>query len=313
MGVKTTNKQTQLGPVHALYRLLLFLGLFVIESAILGPWIVRSRLLYGFGFYLYGNLGKLVILFAVIFPLFARDRLHEIRTPVWQRGRAVYFVAAMALLAAFFPFAKNLLTYSSPRENPVFTVITHLILLSIPGYTLIGLFGLKYLVAFVRSFRRELLLTAGISILIDFIIFRVWAFWPFFSRLVLTSVAFLLSLTFPGVYVTPPWTLGVGDFAAQILQACSGLDSFAMFTALYLLIGYLDRRVISPVKFSLSYLPLALGLFAVNILRVYLLYLIGILWSPNLALELFHTYAGLVLFLGYFLLFVKFLYPKLRK
>ena len=59
------------------------------------------------------------------------------------------------------------------------------------------------------------------------------------------------------------------------------------------------------------FIPASIGLFAINILRVYILILIGALFSRDLALGLFHTYAGLILFVLYFISFWKLFYAYL--
>ena len=72
-------------------KLLIFLGLFVAVSGIIGSWLVPTRLLYGFGFYLYGNLGKMVILSAIMFVLLTRNRLNTIQIPKWSSFGACLF------------------------------------------------------------------------------------------------------------------------------------------------------------------------------------------------------------------------------
>jgi hypothetical protein len=44
---------------------------------------------------------------------------------------------------------------------------------------------------------------------------------------------------------------------------------------------------------------------------VYILIWIGLLTSPEIMINLFHTYLGMILFLIYFLLFMKYIYPDL--
>jgi exosortase/archaeosortase family protein len=61
------------------------------------------------------------------------------------------------------------------------------------------------------------------------------------------------------------------------------------------------------------FIPSSIGLFLVNILRVYLLIVIGASISPDLALTLFHTYAGIILFIIYFLLFWLTFYKWMKK
>ncbi len=74
-----------------------------------------------------------------------------------------------------------------------------------------------------------------------------------------------------------------------------------------------EWKKVNLTKAAGAYLPLAIGLYLVNILRVYLLVLIGVLWSPVVAVKLFHTYAGMVFFIVYFLGFYKYIYGTFKR
>lgn len=298
---------------YILVRFLLFSGLFVIVSGIIGSWLVPTHLLYGFGFYLYGNLGKMVILSAVMFILLTKDRLKTMRIGEWSKLNLIYLITAGVLVPVFFALARELLTFTSFSVNIPLSLLTHTILITIPLLLLPGIFGVQFLVSFLKKFYKEIGICFILSIFFDVVIFQVWKLWPVFSSGVLSAVKFMLSLTFPQVQYISPLTLGVNNFWVSILQACSGLDSLFMFSALYAFIGLVDYKKLNMVKFFYLYPIAALGMYLVNILRVYFLIVIGATISPQLALRLFHTYAGMILFIIYFGLFWKVTYKKMLK
>ena len=290
---------------------MIFLAVFVIVSGIIGSWVVPTRLLSVFGFYLYGNLGKMVILSAVMFGLLTKDKLDIIKSQKWSKYNLFYLITGLIFIPIFFILANILLSYQSFESNIFLSLLTHLILILIPVFFFLGIFGHKFLITFIKQFLNEILICLVLSIVFDLAIFQVWKLWPFFSNGVLISIKFLLSLTFSNVEYIKPFTLSVNNFTVSILQACSGLDSMFMFSALYTFVVLVDHKKLNIKKLFLMYPIAALGMYLVNIFRVYILIVIGATLSPDFALRMFHTYAGMVLFILYFGLFWKFVYLKI--
>jgi hypothetical protein len=294
-----------------LLRLLLFLVLFIAVSGITGSWVVPTRLLYGFYFFIYGNLGKMVLISVIIFGLLIRKSLGDLEKLAKVKTSFAFIALSFLLIPVFFFFGNKLLEYQTFWQNLPLSVVAHFLLILIPIFLLAGIFGLRFLASFAKRFAKELAVCLGISVVYDIAIFQVWKLWPIFSDGVLSSVRFLLSLTSSNVQVVPPRTLVVGDFAVSISQACSGLDSLFLFSSLYLLIAILDFAKFNKIKLIGMFIPAAIGLYMVNILRVYLLVTIGAYISADLAIKLFHTYLGMVLFIIYFGLFWKFTYKRI--
>lgn len=295
-----------------LLRLLSFVILFIVISGVIGPYIVSSRLLYGFYFFIYGNLGKMVIISAIIFLLITRRKFHRLGIERYNKINLIFIAASFLLIPLFFQVGNLLLTYKGFFSYLPLSLYAHILLVSIVAFSVIGVFGLSYIRYFVKTFIKELKFCVILSLFYDLAIFQVWKFWPYFSSMVLNSVFNLLSLSFNNVVINPPRTLIVGNFGVQVAQACSGLDSLFLFTSLYLFITILDWSKLDKKKLFLMLVPSSIGLFLVNILRVYLLMLIGILISPGLAINLFHTYAGMILFIIYFLVFWKLFYKWMK-
>jgi exosortase/archaeosortase family protein len=298
---------------NLLIKLIIFLGLFLIVSGIIGSWLVPTRLLETFNFYIYGNLGKMVILSAVMFGLLVKDRFGSIKNFSWEASQSIWLVVALIFVPMFFSSASLLMKFKDFYANISLSVFTHLLLIAIPLLLFIGIFGFKFLITFFKQFFKEIMICLVLSLFFDIAIFQVWKLWPIFSGGVLQSVKFLLSLSYPSVVHIEPLTLIIGRFSVSIMQACSGLDSLFMFTALYTFIGLVDYKKINLVKFISLYPPAAVGMYLINILRVYLLIVIGVSISPELALKLFHTYAGMILFICYFGLFMKIFYKRILK
>jgi exosortase len=141
----------------------------------------------------------------------------------------------------------------------------------------------------------------------------VWSLWPYLSAGVMEATHFLLKILGVNVTVINSNTISVNGFAAQIAEACSGIYSIFIFTALYLFIVFLDWDKINKKKAALVFIPAVLGAFAFNIIRVFTLMLVGAYISRDLALGLYHSYSGMLFFLLYFVLFWGLGYKWMKK
>lgn len=296
-----------------LIRLFIFLTLFLGVTGIVGPTIVASNLLYGYGFFIYGNMGKLVILMALVFPLFIKERIPDIPKIRWHNHNFLFAIASALCLAGFFPLSRITLLQTTPNSFSFLNVLCHAVLLAVPLFCLLAIFGVQFLSQFVKTYKKEIGICVTLGTVLYLAIFQVWKLWPIFSHGVLTSVSFLFGLTFEKVRVIPPRILVVDSFAVRIEQACSGIDSLFLFTSMYSIIGFIERKTLIVSRYIVSFVIAAIGLYLVNILRVYLIILYGVLVSPDTAIKLFHTYAGMVLFIIYFALFLRLCYPWIRK
>ncbi len=296
-----------------LIRVILFIILFVLATGIIGPWVISTKLLYGFNFFIYGNLGKLVIFSVIVFLFLTRGRLKDLRYKRYDARNLIFILCALLLVWIFFPLARMLLTYQSFTSNLPLSLLVHLNLVLIPVFLLLGVFGYAFLGTFIREFKKELAICIGLSAVLFLAIFQVWKLWPLFSGLVLNMEYFIFSHIYPHVFIIPPRSLFVTNFAVEIAEACSGLESIFLFTVLYIFIAFIDWKKLDKKKIILFYPLLLAGLIGVNILRVFLLILVGVLISPDVMVALFHTYLGMVLFVIYFLVFLIFGYKRMKK
>ena len=130
----------------------------------------------------------------------------------------------------------------------------------------------------------------------------VWKLWPYMSLIVSKTSYFLLNLV-GDVSIINRYTLNVNGFAAEIGEACSGIYSIFIFSALYIFAVILDWGKMNKFKVILLFVPAIIGAFFANILRVVLLMLVGGYISRELAPGLYHSYAGMIFFLIYFAIF----------
>lgn len=102
-------------------------------------------------------------------------------------------------------------------------------------------------------------------------------------------------------------------FVTIIGPPCSGIFSMVLFTALFSFVYWLDYEKINGKRAWKYYLIGLLGAFVLNLLRVITLLIIGAYWSPDIAVGLFHTNAGWILFAAYSFVYWWLAYPKLTK
>jgi exosortase/archaeosortase family protein len=139
----------------------------------------------------------------------------------------------------------------------------------------------------------------------------VYVLWKVLAAAVLHSVKWLLNTAGIHAAIFPPRTLFLDKFGIEVAQYCSGIESIALFTGLYAIIGTLDWHKFNHRKLFIAF-PLALlVLFGLNILRVFVLILAGYYISPQIAFSLFHTYAGMIFFIVYAGVFWTLFYKRL--
>jgi len=189
------------------------------------------------------------------------------------------------------------------------------------GWTLYLLGGLLLFTAvfntnFVKHFLKSILLTFAVIIVYGGTSILLNLSGQPIANWLAKILAPLLALTNNVTIDVQPGSdplLRADSFSAIIGSPCTGITSLILFTGLFLFIVILDWQKINK-KTALWIYPVgAIGILIVAFLRLYLLYLIGANWSPKFALAAFHTNAGWILFVLYFLAYFYFTYPLLTK
>lgn len=295
-----------------LFRLFFFSILFVFVSGLMGSQIIGTNLLYGFGFFIYGNFGKIILFGCVASGILIWRKKQTLSPLPYSCKYLWYIIAGFLLIPIFFILSQVALPYHSFTDNIVLAISLHSILIAIPILFGIGIFTPSFIGIFFRTYWKLICVGSIAGIFYDFSIFYIWQLWPLLSNIVLIIMKMTFSLTQHPVYVIPPRSLFVHNFSITIAEACSGIDSMYLLITLYLLMVCIDWHTLNKQKIILYFIPLFLGMFVVNIIRVYILIYLGVLFNPEVSVTLFHTYLGLVLFLIYFFGFLYFFYPAIH-
>ena len=294
---------------QVLIKLGIFLGLFILISLIIGQKIVASSLLYGFKIFIYGGMGKILLFSVLGFVLLYRKKLFEIKYYKYELKNLIFLLISFISVIGFYILELNISLVSVSLIN---IILIHLLFLSMFVFLGFGIFGLEFAKDFFKKFKKELLYFLIFGIIVYSLMNFVWKLWPYLSAIVLKIVYFLLKLVSNNVEIIEQATLRLGSFSAKIGEACSGIYSIFIFSGFYLFAVLLDWKKLNKIKAGLIFIPAVLGAFFVNVLRVFLLFIVGDSFSEKLALGLYHSYVGMIFFMIYFSLFWMIFYKWMK-
>lgn len=106
--------------------------------------------------------------------------------------------------------------------------------------------------------------------------------------------------------------LFIDTFRVGLGEACSGVMLILLFVVLYGAVCFIRPTAINQKQGILFLLLGTIGAFLLNVIRVFLLMVIGTR-NPDFAMGLFHTNATWILFVGYFLIYLSLTYPHLLR
>jgi hypothetical protein len=188
--------------------------------------------------------------------------------------------------------------------------------------TMGAVFWLAPLQEWMRWLARERyapLLIVGVGLVVPDLadlILPLWTWQPLTSA-TFAAVERLLSLVGTGIHSDPEaYVIGLEGFHVQVAEQCSGIEGLALIASFVVLYGVLFRQDLRPARYWLVVLPLGLAAsWALNVLRIVALILIGARLSPQLAVNGFHSYAGWMQFtlLALGLMALVHVTPALRK
>ncbi len=283
-----------------LWNTLYFVILFIIFSGIVGVSVFSNGLLNTWKLEIYGRIGYIILFSMAGFILLYRKRLTEFKAFKRKTRDTIMLVLSFLLLGGFYILSNNINKINSSIINIIWF---HIFALSIFVFLVLGVYGVGFVKSFVKKFKKELVYFLIFGIIVYSLMKAVWSLWPYLSLGVLESVKFLLRIIGINVEILGPAIIRVNGFAVEIAEACSGIYSIFIFSALYLFIVFLDWNKMNKKKAIAVFIPAVLGAFAFNILRVFILMLVGAYISRDLALGLYHSYSGMIFFLIYFGLF----------
>ena len=292
-----------------LTRLAVLLAMFVVYSGVIGSRIVSHGLVSRDGFQIYGGAGKALLFGFLCLSILAYRKSAHVELTPWRTANP-FWVLALLLMGMSWYSVDRLIAGVPGLTWPV---LAHVGLLSTIAFAAIGMFGLANIRLLAAKYQHEAALSVCLAIGFYGFLSVVYRFWGVLAAAVVDSVSFLLRLSGLSVTVVQQRTLLLDRFGINIAKYCSGIESIALFSGLYVLVGILDWRRLNHVRFTAVFLPALVVLFAFNILRVFGLILGGYYISQEIAFSLFHTYAGMVFFIIYCAVFWRVSYGWLAK
>ncbi len=293
-----------------MWRGIVFLCIFIGITGLVGPKIVASDIMFRDGFGHYGGIGKALIFGLIAFGLLVRHNKVEVKLQSWQPTQFGWFCAAFLCLMIGW---SSIDTLVAGEQQITCLIGAHGGLLLSLVLAALGCFGLKDAQLLLKSYRREILWALGMAVFFYLFLLAVYALWQPLATIVLFSVDGLLSLTGLTAVILPPHTLMFDKFGITIAEFCSGVESIALFTSLYAVVGLLDWKRLNRRRYFIVFPFALLLLFGLNILRVYGLIMAGYYIDADIAFSLFHTYAGMVFFIIYSAIFWVIAYKHLLK
>lgn len=313
-----TKLKLEPGFKQFLWKISIFVLLFVAIQLII--MITQSTPLPNeYYFLLDVDIGKALLLTAMIFFFLTRDKLKELSKYNFELKTTIIFgILSIGSFLGYFLLKQFLI------DNPIEAVEKILLFYPLKELTLvlgtiflfITVFGVKFSKNFFKKFKKDIGISIGVFALALFLIVEFQRLWTYFSYAVAKSVYFLLNLTFNASlsFSGNMPNLGITNiFVVTIGQPCSGVDSMLMFIFLYVFIAGFDWSKFNKKKLFLMFIPGVISVFILNIIRIYLLITIGAFVSQDFAIGFFHTNASMILFLGYFILFWGLLYKWMKK
>ena len=275
--------------------------MFFAFSAAVGSRIITHGLVGQDGFQIYGGAGKALLFGLVCLAVLIHRRGAGVEPRSWSVLNLLWVPAALSMGAAWYSIGR----LSPGVDGLAWEVVAHVCLLGGVALAAAAAFGPSNLYALARWYWREIIVSVVLAAAFYCFLTVVYGLWNVLAGVVLRSVTVLLRVSGVDVTLAHQHTLILGTFGVDIARYCSGIESIALFTALYLLVAVLDWKRLDHKRLGLLFLPALAVLFGVNIARVYALILAAYYVNATIALGFFHTYAGMVFFIIYSALFWK--------
>jgi len=258
-----------------------------------------------------------VLMFAaVVFLLTVKEQLAQFPRGKFSLRDFIIFGIAGFLFHFLFFYGKVWIS-----QNPFLALNNYFLVVALRYFFLvaslasfaIAFYGMGFLSKFVPRFRKELMFSGAFFVVFSGFAYLVQNSWKLLSYTITKIEYFIMSHLFTNVRMYGSDTLGIGSFVVNIGKVCSGVESLMLFTSLYALIYFIDRKKLDTKKMLILFIPGLIGDFFVNILRITLILILGVWINPQFAVGIFHTNAGWVLFILYFFIFWYFVYPMVKK
>lgn len=291
-------------------RVIVFASIFIIASGIIGPKIIQGGILFRDGFDIYGGIGKALLFSLVAFILLIRHKKTQLTLLPWRPLLLSWMLASLLVFVLAWVAVHNLL---AGDRTPYNLVVAHGGLWFGLALAAIGCIGPKNLQLLWQAYKHEILTSSVLGVSFYLFLQIVYMLWQPLALIVLVTVSGLLAISGLEATIVPPHTLMFDKFGITVAEFCSGVESIALFTGLYVVVGLLDWRRLNKSRYFLVFPFALLLLFVCNIFRVYGLIMAGYYINAEIAFSLFHTYAGMVFFILYSALFWTVAYKYILK
>jgi exosortase/archaeosortase family protein len=292
------------------WRVVVFVCLFIVVSGLIGPRIISGGILFRDGFAAYGGIGKALLFSLIAFALLARHNKASITLRSWRPALLGWIAAAIIAFVVAWMAISNLLAGTRELSQ---LVLAHGGLIGGLLLAGIGCVGPKNIQLIWDRYKREIVSSIALGVAFYLFLQVVYMLWQPLAFIVLVSVNFMLGLSGLEAIILPPHTLIFDKFGITVAEFCSGVESIALFTGLYAVVGLLDWGRLNRRRYFIIF-PIALAvLFLFNIVRVYGLIMAGYYINAEIAFSLFHTYAGMVFFILYSAIFWSICYKYMIK
>lgn len=240
-----------------------------------------------------------------LFAFFFRDRIKAIQHYPFRAGWTALF-SLIAIVVLFIPF-------SVLDSLQLGTILTYFVCLYIVYACLfLAIFGSS----FARAFAKELMLFANVSLVFLLCSYLLDLYWRSFSFVILRALAFILPFFAKGAVINETdLSVAANGFRVIVGAPCAGVYSMFLFVVFFLLSLYFLTRTkkIHVGRAVIVFFTAILVLFALNIVRVALIVLIGAYYSPEIAISIFHEYAASIIFIGFLFVYLTYIMPLLIK
>lgn len=251
-----------------------------------------------------------VLFTLVIFVLWNRATLKALKPYYQPLGESVVWLAvAIGIQVGHYVLKYWIVTNmdTALAWAGVLTLVKYLLNGLFVLAVVLACFGWSFVVKQVRVYAYQLIGFIGVGIGFFFLIQLFQSIWRVFGNIAALTIGFLLGLTFENtqldIAATRAPILQVNDFRVAISQECSGIDSLLLFLALFATLLVLDWDRFDKRRLIVLFVIGVFGTWLYNIIRIYSLMLVGIFISPEFAVDMFHTNAGWMLFLLFFIVY----------
>jgi exosortase/archaeosortase family protein len=246
----------------------------------------------------------------VLFIVFNRKTLlHYTQYPP-KKFTIICLLLSLASFVFYYQTRFNWTSVLSPNFM-LLILLSGIIYLAGIGFLAVAIFGTELF----RKTARSLVYSALATALFYLITQLLWSAWRYMAFAV-SQLAYILINAFSGTatlsFVESGPVLGADGFSAGIGAPCSGIESISIYIALFLLLVAYEQKNLNPKRTLIVFAAGLLSVFALNILRITALVLIGTV-NPSFATGMFHSQAGWALFSALILALLFLFYKWMKK